>query len=323
LRQHPRGERGAARAVRCGAGRRERGEQRDTSNAIASTTGGNPALQPETATTATIGAVFEPAQVKGLSLGADFNHVRLDDSITTNLGTVLILAGCYPALNNSNAAPDGRDCSLIRRDPATGRIQGVSDVEQNVGSLIANGVDVVLRYAVPTAAGRFRFSIDGNYLIKQDVVLPSGKVLHSAGNYDLSVFNSSLGVTPRLRYNGGVDYDRGRFAAGLRARYVGGFDECASTAGTTSAGRGLCSDHNVDPTTGLPFPVHRVASNTALDVYASYALRITAGTTSISVGVRNVFDATPPVVYSSFLTYADPSYDFVGRFLYGRVVQKF
>jgi iron complex outermembrane receptor protein len=295
----------------------------DTGNAIPSTTGGNPGLQPETATTATIGAVIEPAQVKGLSLSADYYHVRLDDAITTNLGTVLILGGCYPALNSSSAAPDGRDCSLIRRDPTTGRIQGVSDVEQNAGSLITDGVDVVLRYALPSAAGRFRFSVDGNYLIKQDVVLPSGKVLRSAGNYDLAVFSSSLGVTPRLRFGSGVDYDRGQFAAGIRARYVGGFDECASAAGTTSAGRGLCSDHNVDPTIGLPFPVHRVASNTAFDVYTSYALRSTGGTTSISLGVRNAFDARPPVVYSSFLTYADPSYDFVGRFVYARIAHKF
>jgi hypothetical protein len=39
--------------------------------------------------------------------------------------------------------------------------------------------------------------------------------------------------------------------------------------------------------------------------------------------MRNIFDASPPAVYSSFLTYADPSYDFVGRFVWGRIAQKF
>jgi len=39
--------------------------------------------------------------------------------------------------------------------------------------------------------------------------------------------------------------------------------------------------------------------------------------------VRNLVNAIPPVVYSSFLTYADPSYDFVGRYIWGRVAQKF
>jgi len=39
--------------------------------------------------------------------------------------------------------------------------------------------------------------------------------------------------------------------------------------------------------------------------------------------VRNLFDAAPPAVYDSFLTYADPTYDFVGRYVYGRLAHKF
>jgi len=38
---------------------------------------------------------------------------------------------------------------------------------------------------------------------------------------------------------------------------------------------------------------------------------------------RNLFDAAPPAVYDSFLTYADPTYDFVGRYVYGRLAHKF
>src|SRR5262249_36012409 len=152
--------------------------------------------------------------------------------------------------------------------------------EQNAGSLITDGIDIVLRYSLPTDLGRFRLSFDGNYLIKQDVVLPSGKVLHSAGNYDLNVFSASLGVTPRLRFNTAVDYALGPFAASVGARYIGGFDECSPPSGTTAAGRGLCSDHNIDTTTGAPFPVHRVAAYTAVDLNAAYALKSSLGTTS-------------------------------------------
>ena len=209
------------------------------------------------------------------------------------------------------------------RDPATGRIQHFLDVEQNAGSLITNGIDVVLRYALPSAVGRFRFWLDGNYLLSQNLVLPTGKVIHSAGNYDLSVFSGILGLTPRLRFNTGIDYDRGPFTTGIVARYIGGFDECAGPSGSTSGGRGLCTDHNVDPSTGAPYPVHRVSSYTAFDFYAGYALRSSIGTTSLTVGVRNVFDLSPPVVYNSFLTFADPSYDFVGRYFWGRITHKF
>ena len=295
----------------------------DTSNTFASTTGGNPALQPETATTATIGAVIEPPQIKGLSLTADYYRVRLDDAVTTGLGVPLIIAGCYPASTNSNVSPDPKDCSLITRDPATGMIRKVLDVEQNAGSLITSGVDVLLRTVLPTAAGRFRLWVDGNYLIKQDLILPSGKVIHSAGNYDLNVFSAFLGVTPRLRFNTGIDYGLGPFTAGVAARYIGGFEECAPPQGSTRFGHGLCSDHNVDPNTGVPYPAHHVSSYTAFDVYASYVLKSSLGTTSFSTGMRNAFDAIPPAVYNSALTYTDPSYDFVGRYIWGRIVQKF
>src|SRR5262249_47854429 len=129
----------------------------DTSNLIKTTGGGNPALQPETATTATVGAVIEP--VKGLSVAADYYHVKLDDTITKSVGSTVILAGCYPASTGSGADPSPTDCSLITRDPATGRITVVADIAQNVGSLVTDGIDVSLRYDLPAAARRFRFPV--------------------------------------------------------------------------------------------------------------------------------------------------------------------
>jgi len=292
-----------------------------TNSTFPTISGGNPALQPETATTATIGAVIE--LLKGFSLAIDYYHIRLEDTITRNIGTSVILAGCYPASTGSGAEPSSKDCGLITRDPASGMITQVVDIFQNAGSLVTNGLDVALRYSLPTGAGRFRFLLDGNYLFKQDFALPSGKVVRSAGNYDLSVINPYLGVTPRVRFNAGIDYGLGSFTAGVGARYTGGFDECAPPGGNTSLGRGLCADQNKDPSTGVPYPSHGVASYTAFDLYVSYALKSSLGTTSFAVGVRNVFDAAPPAVYASALTYADVNYEFVGRYVYGRIVHKF
>jgi outer membrane receptor protein involved in Fe transport len=60
-----------------------------------------------------------------------------------------------------------------------------------------------------------------------------------------------------------------------------------------------------------------------MDLFASYLLRSPIGSTTFSLGVRNLANADPPRVYNAFLTYTDPSYDFVGRFFYGRVTQAF
>jgi len=269
----------------------------------------------------TVGAVVEP--MKGLSVTADFYHVDLDDAITRNVGTSVIVAGCYPASTGSGADPSPKDCGLITRDPATGTIKSVVDIAQNVGSLVTSGLDVTLRYALPAAAGRFRFLVDGNYLFTQDLTLPSGKVLSTAGNYDLSVFNLFLGVTPRARFNAAVDYATGPFTAGIVARFIGGFDECAPPGGNTNAGHGLCADQNKDPTTGVPYPVHHVDAYVAFDLHASYTLKAAPGTTSFAVGVRNVLDADPPAVYDSLFSYADPTYDLVGRYVYGRIEHTF
>ncbi len=71
-------------------------------------------------------------------------------------------------------------------------------------------------------------------------------------------------------------------------------------------------------------PNHRVAPEITFDLYANYALKDPFGTTTLGIGVRNLLDTKPTRVYNSFLTYADPSaYDFVGRFVYGRVSHTF
>src|SRR3989449_7461149 len=73
----------------------------------------------------------------------------------------------YPASTGSSAPPDPRQCGLITRDPSSGMIQNVLDIAQNAGSVLTSGVDLALRYALPTTAGRFRLLFDGTYLIKR------------------------------------------------------------------------------------------------------------------------------------------------------------
>ncbi len=48
------------------------------------------------------------------------------------------------------------------------------------------------------------------------------------------------------------------------------------------------------------------------------------GKTLFLVGMNNVFDKAPQYVYSAPLANSDPTiYDFVGRFVYGRIQQTF
>jgi outer membrane receptor protein involved in Fe transport len=275
---------------------------------INSTIGGNPNLKPETAKIATAGVVFEPTFLKGLSLTADYWTVSLSQDIGT-ITTPVIISGCY-----NGSAP--QYCSLIQRSATTGQITNVIDTNQNVGSLWTNGIDLAARYFLPTEYGRFGFLFDSTYLLRYNLTLASGQVIKAAGNYDTGSGNPTGGLTPRIKFNAGVNYSLEGFRAGVNGRYIGGFDECGGPDGLSTAA-GLCSD---PVQKGAP---RRVKAYMTFDVFLSYLLRSPVGNTTIAVGVRNIADKTPPLVYNSFLTYADPQYDFAGRFVYGRITQQF
>jgi hypothetical protein len=71
-------------------------------------------------------------------------------------------------------------------------------------------------------------------------------------------------------------------------------------------------------------PARHVGSCVKVDVHADYTLANRLGKTSIFAGVSNLFDKAPPYIYSASLANSDPStYDFVGRYVYGRVQHKF
>jgi len=298
----------------------------DDSTQINSTVGGNAALKPETAKIATVGVVFEPEAVRNFTMTVDYWNVSIDQ----NLGfvtTPVILAGCYPASVGSSAAPNAGYCNLITRSPATSAIINVNDTETNVGSTSTSGIDLAARYQLPTDFGRFGFLFDSTYLLVYNFTLASGKTYHAAGNYDVGAGAPAGGLTPRIKFNAGVNYTLGGLSAGIRGRYIGGFDECADSVGgsvqTPGGGPGFCTDQNVDANTGQPYPVHHVSANLTFDLFASYQLKTDAGTTMLSAGARNVFDSDPPRVFQSFIGYADTSYDFIGRFVYARVEHRF
>lgn len=296
---------------------------------IASFIGGNVRLKPEKAGIATIGALIEPRFVKGLSIGLDYWNIALSRSIDY-LTSQVILDRCYPAFVGSTAPPDRNACSRITRD-AYGYITSIDDSITNVGSVWTSGLDASVRYAHANAIGRFAFLFDATYLIRYKQSLSDGRVISAAGNYDLGSGSFIGGLTPRLRFNAGVDYSRSAAKVGLRARYIGGFDECAGANGTSNgfSAPGLCSnpspgtDGNGNPIAGAaPFAPRHVSAYLTLDAFVSYALKHAFGAT-LSAGVLNLFNSNPPVIYSSALTFADPAYQFAGRYMYGRVEQQF
>ncbi|MDZ4866889.1 MAG: TonB-dependent receptor [Alphaproteobacteria bacterium] len=103
---------------------------------------GNPDLDPETAETWTLGAVFQPRWVKNLSLTVDYYSIEIEDAIAF-IDPQAILDNCV----DSSGSPDPSFCSLQTRDPATFDVTFIESTYVNASALTTKGVDIQLAYA--------------------------------------------------------------------------------------------------------------------------------------------------------------------------------
>ncbi len=284
----------------------------DDQTQLRSRVGGNPALKPETAKIFTIGAVFEPTFFKNFTATLDYYKIDIDQSISV-IGESTILSGCYGGTNPAF-------CSLITRDPGTQRINNILNLNANVGTENTAGIDLAMRYTVPTMNyGRFGLIFDGTWLRYHDVTLADGSVVRGRGTFDLAASgtgNAGYGSTfPTFKFNAGVNWGLGGFGAGVSTRFLGSFKECGDSGGNFN-GPGLCY---VDATYS-----RKVDAYNTYDAFVSYGFKSSAGRTTVGVGVNNVFDTKPALIYNGFLAGTDPAaYDVAGRFLYFRVGQSF
>ena len=130
--------------------------------------GGNPALQPETASTYTVGLEFTPAFLPGFKASIDYWDVKVDNYVTT-VSAASILNGCLIA-GQSNL------CGLIHRGLG-GIIFGstgfISEANTNIGYLKNRGIDVQLDYRYDMGRmGGLLFNFTGSDMLEQTVSSP-------------------------------------------------------------------------------------------------------------------------------------------------------
>jgi iron complex outermembrane receptor protein len=121
------------------------------------TAGGNLDLDPEKSTSWTVGAVFQPNFIPGLSLSVDYYHILITDAITAPTPGDAI-AACFgePTGNQYNPAPGASQteaCTIIRRNALTGQLSGdPADTPglfvslSNLGRLETSGIDFTANY---------------------------------------------------------------------------------------------------------------------------------------------------------------------------------
>ncbi len=269
----------------------------DTRAQIRTRVGGSTELDPERANTVTAGMVYQPEFLPDLDIAVTYYATRIEDEIGA-LGAGLILSNCYSQDNPTH-------CDLIDRD-RFGLIKNIFSTATNIGETETNGLDVELNYINDTPLGLLSARLESNLLFAYDTYLPipgGFEQIQGKGYYDLGVF-------PDWRHNASVGLKWGRASAGVNWQYIGGFQECEDDD---------CKGLYRDDIEGTP-AVRDVDANHLFGIQGSYRLFSGAGSSVISVGINNVFDQAPAVIFNGFLGTSDAStYDYLGRYLYIRL----
>jgi len=251
------------------------------------TYGGSTTIEPEEADIFTVGLVYSPSFVDGLSMTLDYWDIDLENAISS-IGPDVILQGC---------ARTGAYCELIDRWP-DGNVKLIDDRTSNVGGVISSGVDLNLRYSTEFDFARFNANLDTTYYDTYDKTLADGTVQEHAGSY----IKDGSGNFPEFKHtlNLGLTFDN--WAASWTVRYIHEVEENWTVWWSNTVGQ-----RTIDSQT-----IHSLRFSYFVD-------SLTA-----SVGVNNVLDEDPPFAASGFNDNTDPrTYDTQGRQVYLSLGWKF
>jgi iron complex outermembrane receptor protein len=266
--------------------------------------GGNESLQPETATTRTIGIVLQPRLLRGLNATIDWWDIKLKGAVST-IGAQAIVDSCI-------ASGDSIFCSRIHRDPNGSLWLGngyVDDRQANIGGLKVGGIDGSADYSVPLGRlGSANFEFRGGYVLRW--IVDNGGL---SAPYDCAgLFGAPCGMQPRWKHTARATWSMPRgVSLSLQWRHLGGVKLAA-----------------LDPRFNLTDAVSPGYTTLRAQDYFDVAalFRVREGI-ELRVGVNNVLDRQPPLVVSNTAAGDGPFnansypgwYDPLGRFVFASV----
>ena len=278
--------------------------------------GGNPFLNPETATTKTLGVVLQPRFIPRFALTVDYFDIKVKNAIQ-GFGADAILTAC------NGASPNLLACGLINRNPVTGSLflgsDGfVTDLKRNIGSVRTRGIEVNSSYNHSLGGlGSISASLVGTYLDKLTTDNGLTEKYDCVGYYGVTCGTPA----PKWRHKARLTLQT-PMGLGISAqwRYFGKVDVDYKNPSSTTKGTFL--DFGSSIKSQSYFDVA-----TTFNVGRHYNLRL---------GVNNILDREPPLVTSGRggTSSACPGavcngntfpavYDALGRYLYAGITLDF
>jgi iron complex outermembrane recepter protein len=259
--------------------------------AVEVVTSGSAALTPENSSNLSFGAVLHPLGDRRLTITADYwriaqngvvglfgeqNHVALDYILR-------LQGGNNPAVVRAPLRQEDIDLFNGSGLEPVGLLSQVADTYLNLDRRVTRGIDIAALYSLQTTTrGRFLFSLEATRLLEaEQEVPPLGGPIVNLNEPAIALIGAGNLLErdgkPRWRATATVDWQRGRFGAGLLTHYVGAIDD---TSAIQDQGEELL----------------RVAAWSSSNAYAEYRWPL-AGLEELRLrfGMRNVFNSDPPL----------------------------
>ena len=173
--------------------------------------GGNPELKEETADTQTVGFVWQPGFVEGLSISVDYFNIDIEDAVIRP-NQIAIFNACY-----DSATLDNIFCTLLSRDPTTGAANFVELQSVNVAEIQTSGYEFNAVYQLPTTSiGDLRASLNGTFLDELKIQKSPLPILTD----DKELFNTDTGgSSPEWVVNFDLGWQYGKWDANYGLNY--------------------------------------------------------------------------------------------------------
>ncbi len=249
--------------------------------------GGNPDIRAEKGKTNTLGAVFTPRAVKGLSVTLDYYKIEIKDAVG-QIQPIDALTSCYitdPSANNPL-------CAAVTRDPVTGRIKDGFPVDRNLAAIKQEGYDIDTSFKHDLGASgqkltwQYQAAIVKKYTIQRNAVL---EPIDCKGKYAFRCSSDAVTlVAPDYRHRASLTWDSAAFTTQLGWKRIG-----------------KVKDSNVGST-------ESIAAQNYFDV--NLAWRAPVKGLTVNFGIDNIADKQPPQPTNAgvFNTYPD-TYNVLGR----------
>lgn len=268
--------------------------------------GGGAFLTPETSDSETFGIVFTPT-FADVSFAIDYFSITVEDQIA-QLGSAQVLGGCYVGDTFPNTF-----CDLIQRNDANAMdpfsITEVRNLYVNINTQQTSGWDFTLRYEKEFNFGDLTFEGQATYTDADLIQLFDSA--EEAG-FDDNEFNGTIG-DPEWVWNTRVSLDRGDFTYSWFMDFFGvGDNSRYEESEITYQSVAASADRKTEET-----------------LYHDASIRWTGDSVTITAGIQNIFDETPPTISSSSLTSrrgtvpVSSGYDLRGRTGFVRVSKRF